>query len=342
MQPRKGNSSLQIPITFDNRGGGRASVAGRPLWVFLVLLFWLFTSTVALIVSTGFWKFGYPLLSFFLLSYVVRFLIIRENYFRTKRQELIENEYMFPHNVFWNIYEISNKYPYIVQFANGLKGVFIALDKDVIVGKDEDYDYHHHEAIADAYQQMEKRGLECMHIDFMDTVGKDSRLEALFNQAERIANEDLRRIILRKYDHIESTMNRSYASYDVYCFYSVARSEIFWDELQIVLGYFRQANYIRARALNRDAISALTESILNLENFSVNEACDNLFKELNKVEYLRPIWVEKDGTKTILNTTLEESDEIKRVAQAEKQLKKKRSKSLFSRKKPEEDIDLFD
>jgi hypothetical protein len=341
MKPKKGSDIIQIPITFDSRGGGRAAMAAKPLWVFLIVVFWVLSSIIAIIVSTGAGAYLYPLISFFVLSYIVRFVIIRERYFREKRKELIENDYMFQHNVFWNIYEISNRYPYIVQYANGLKGIFVALDKDVIVGKDDEYDFFHHEAIANAYQQMEKRGIECMHIDFMDTVGKDSRLASLFNQAERIENPDLRRVMLRKYDHIEYTMNRAYASYDVYCFYFTGRDDMFWDELQVVLEYFRQANYIRSRVLDRDAISILTKSMMNIEDFSVNRACDNLFKEMHQVEYIRTLWVEKDGEREVRNKSLEEIEEVRRVSKAEKDIKRKK-KGFFGRKKVEEDIDLFD
>lgn len=344
MQPKKGSDILQIPITFDTKGGNRASVSARPLWVFLALLLWFLSSLFVFIAASGFLKVGYPILSFIGVTYIIRFIIVRERYFKSKRKELMEKEYMFNHSVFWNIYEIRNRYPHIVSFGNGLKGVFIAFDKDVIVGKDNDYDYYHHEAIANAYQQMEKRQIECMHIDYMDTVGKDERLQDLFSRSERIVNKDLRKVMTRIFAHIERKMNRAYASYDVYCFYSKSREDLFWDELQVVLQYFGQANYIRHRVLDRDDISMLVKSIMNIEDFSVNRANDNLFKELNQSEHIRPIWVENSDTgRTILNKTLEEIAEVKRVQKSEKKLKKvRKNKGLFKKQVEEEEIDLFD
>lgn len=345
MRPKKGSNIVEIPITFDSGGGGlRGAQSSKQLWVFFVILFWLLSSSFVFVASETFFQVVYPFISFFLLSYIVRFLIIRERYFKAKRKELVEHDYMFNHSLFWNIYEISKRYPYTASFGNGMKGIFIALDKDVIVGKDKDNDYYHHEAIANAYQQMEKRGIECIHIDYMDTVGKDERMPNLFKQAERTENPDLKKVIVRKYDHIEETMNKSYASYDVYAFYSHAREDLFWDELQVILGYFREANYIRARALNREEISRLTKSLMNIEEFSVNRANDNLFKEMNQVEYIRTIWTEKEGVREVLNKTMEEVAEVKRVQQAEKKVKKSRikSKGLFKKKKEEEDINLFD
>lgn len=341
MEPRRGRDIVQIPITFDASGGGRARQSGKKLWTFLVTVIWLFTTILVMIVVEGFWFWAYPIISFIVLTYIIRFLIVREPYYREKRRILVENDYMFPHSLFWNIYEISDRFPYIVQYGDGRKGIFVALDKDVVVGKDDFADFDHHNAIADAYQQMVKRGIECIHIDYMDTVGKDTRLQSLFRQAETTENPDLRKLLLRKFDHLEFLMNRSYSTYDVYAFFYVGRDDIFWSELQEVLEYFKQANYIRARVLNKTAISELVETIINLDNFSISRASDNLFKELNQTQYIRPLWVEKGDERTILNKSLEELEEFKRVSKSEKSVKRKR-KGVFRRGQQEEEINLFE
>lgn len=343
LKPKRGSSFVEIPITFDYRGGGnRVSSSAKPMWTFFSFVVWGFLSLVSIIIGSGFWRFGFPVLSFILLIYVLRYLILRERYFRAKRREIIEQEYMFDHSVFWNSYEIGEAYPYIVSYGNGLKAIFVALDKDVIVGKDDTYSYDHQEAIADALQQMAKRGLEAMHIDFMDTVGKDSRLSSLFNAASRVENDDLRKVLTRKYDFIEATMGNSYASYDVYCFYSTYSDDVFWANLKVVLAHLKQANYIRYRILGRSDISVLVESLMNIMDFSVSGACDDLYRDLHRSEYIRPIWVEKSGERTQLNKTSDEMTQIKKVRTAEKKAKRKRKFTLSRKKQVEEEIDLFE
>lgn len=343
MRPHKGSDILNIPITFDTRGNARARKAGRTLWMLLTLAFWIASSIFSLIVAETWKGWLYPPVSFLVGIYIIRFIVLREWYYKKKRKELMEKDYKFSHSLFWNIYDINSRYPYFITFGTGMKGVFIAFDKDVIVGKEADYNYFHHEAIANAYQQLQKRSIEAIHIDYMDTVGKDTRMASLFQQAEKTENPDLRRVLMRMYDHIEYKMNKAYASYDVYCFYSYSREELFWDELQGVLDNFGQANYIRARALDRDEISLLVESVMNINEFSVNRANDTMFKDMiNHVEYIRPIWAEKDGEREILNKTLEEIVEAKRVVQAEKKVKRKRGRILGAFKKSDDsDIDLF-
>ncbi len=340
MKPERNSDIIQTPLTFDVKGGGRIeSEKVSYLWLFLIILFWVFSSIFIGVAAEGFLVFIYPFVSFFLLSYIVRFILFREIYFKNKRKELIENEYLYNHDIFWNIYDIDNNYPYICSFKNGKKGVFVAFDKDVIVGKDSDYDYNHYEAISNAYQFMLKRGIEAIHIDYMDVVGKDDRLEGLFERANRTKNNDLKKLVIRMYDYIEFTMNRTYASYDVYCFYSSYRSDLFWDDLQSVLEQFKQANYIRTRVLNKDDIGLLVKSLINIEEFSVNKAIDSVFKKKLKTNYINPIWVEKDGNKTILNKTFEELENESRIKLAEKKVKKK---SIFSRSNKNEDINLFE
>jgi len=342
VEPRRGSDIIHIPITFDIRKGSVDQGTSKKLWAFLGVVAWIFTSFLVFIAADGFWAWGYPLISFVVLIYIIRFLIIREPYYREKREALIASNYMFPHSVFWDVYEISNKFPYIVHFASGIKGIFIALDKDVIVGKDRDADFDHHSAIANAYQQMVRRGIECIHIDYMDVVGKDTRLGTLFEQYERTENPDLRKLLLRKFDYIEYLMNRSYSFYDVYVFFYNGPDDVFWSELQEVLDYFKLANYTRIRVLNKSAIADLVKSVINISDFSVSRATDNLFKEMNRIQYIRPLWVENNGERTILNKSLEELEELKRVSKSERSVKRKRKfGALIGRRKDEEEIDLF-
>lgn len=334
MRPRKGSDVVQIPITFDKNNKARVTTEGKKLWLAVFIIGWIALSILFIVGKGGFMgTIVYPLGSFILLSLIFRYIVMKEKYFKKKREELIANKYSYDFTLFWGIYDISDIYPYIVQFADGRKGIYVAFDKGVIVGKQPFDDFYHHEALADAYQQMIKRNIECMHIDYMDTVGKDDRLEGLFASANSTENPDLRKVLTRIYDNIEYNMNKSYASYDVYCFYFRGRSDIFWDELQIVLQKFLDANYVRHRVLNREELTLLVESIMNISDFSVNKATEGLFKEMNATNYLTVIWTEEDGKRTIHNTTTKEKEEAKRVSLEENKLRKfRRKKDKMERK----------
>lgn len=349
MRPRKNAMSVQIPFTFD--GGYKNNSLSNDKFILAagILLVWFITAIVSIVTAQGINKLLYPVLSFVIVSFFIRFFILRESYYKKKREELVENNYLYDYNIFWDIFEVTSSYPHICRYSNGMKAIFVQFDKDVVVGQDDDNDFYHYEAISDAYMQMSKRGINCVHIDYMDTVGKDDRMDSLFDMANETENSDLRKVLIRVFENVMDTMERSYASYDVYCFMYNGKEEIFWDELKIVIESFNQANYIRHRILGKDEISELVKSVMNLDRFSVNRASEKLFEEVGGTSYIRPIWVERGYERQILNKTREEIEEERNVKEVEKEMKselkrKKRDRKAKLREKIEgdEEINLFD
>ena len=346
MIPQKGSPIVEIPVTFDSNS--KPQGLGNDKFILAILVFgvWLISAILSFFTELEFFnKILYVLGSFVFAMFIIRILIMREPYFKKKRNELIEKDYKFPYSTFWNIYEVTESYPHICRYANGLKSIFVVFDKDVIVGREENNDYNHYEAIADAYLQMHKRGIDCMHIDYMDTVGKDDRVLSLFEMANGSENEDLKEILLRVFDNVEDIMQHSYASYDVYCFYYNGKDELFMDELEVVLDAFLEANYIRCRVLDKEEIGELVKSIFNIEKFSVNYASEKLFSDLGGTNYLKPIWVERNGERKILNKTREELDAEREVREAEISMRKSKKKvknRTIRRLREDTDIDLFD
>lgn len=333
MIPKRNSNMVEIPLTFDGSGRSRATRSSMLLFSFLILVGWLVVTVVA-VFATETWmpKLIVPLIAGYVGFMLLRFAVVRESMYFKRREQLAAKDYMFEHDVFWNIHDISEQYPYIVSFANGAIGVYVALDKDVIVGRGEDAKYFHHEAIAEAERQMVSRKIECMHIDYMDTVGKDKRMEGLFEMAAGINSPLMKQVVTRMYDNLEINMNIAYASYDVYCFVYKGRPETFWAELQVVLDYFKKANYIRWRVLDKTAIGYLVDPVLNIEGFSVNNACDTLYRKINKMRSLRVIWTSKNGETTKVNPTFAEMAEMNRIRETEKKMKAKRRFSLRKKK----------
>ena len=346
MIPQKGSPIVEIPVTFDSNS--KPQGLGNDKFILAILVFgvWLISAILSFFTELEFFnKILYVVGSFVFAMFIIRILIMREPYFKKKRNELIEKNYKFPYSTFWNIYEITESYPHICRYANGLKAIFVVFDKDVIVGREENNDYNHYEAIADAYLQMHKRGIDCMHIDYMDTVGKDDRVLSLFEMANGSENEDLKEILLRVFDNVEDIMQHSYASYDVYCFYYNGKDELFMDELEVVLDAFLEANYIRCRILNKEEIGELVKSIFNIEKFSVNYASEKLFSDLGGTNYLKPIWIERGGERKILNKTREELEAEREVREAEANIRKSKKKvknRTIRRLREDTDIDLFE
>ena len=350
MQPSKGDTSVSIPVTFDNKTSYNSRQEGRWGWTFLLLGVWLLSVIFVITLSDTSFQFFYPFISFFVLSYIFRFLIMSENYYKKKRRIMIENDYVFDHDVFWNVYDISDRAPYIMYLGSGVKCIAVAFDKDVIVGKGYNANYEHHEAIKEALRQVAKRGVDIMHIDYMDTVGKDDRLQGLFRIADNAENPDIQTVLTRIYDHIDYKMNKAYASYDVYCFYSTKNDNIFWDDVRVLTAYFLKANYLKPRVLSKDDISELVPTLFNLQEFSITQANDAIFRgKDNGKNRIKLIWRDRGyGDLEVVNLTPEEEELMAKTKKSEKKVKRKRGKlreSLSgSRNKDtkDEEINLFE
>lgn len=340
MRPKQNDSMLHVPLTFE--GGNSASEKNRLLGLAIAVGLWLVVLILSLLAApTWGMKLGIPLVFFIGASFAVRFVVYEEGYFKAQRAQLIANDYQLGHNIFWDIYDIDTFYPYYVHFNSGLKGLFISFEKGVSVGQMGDADFNHYEAVGDAYKLLAKRGIDFYYLDYMDKAGNDSRMEELFKLASNANNSDLRDALTIIYDSIEMSMNRSYTTYDVYCFYFNGKEEIFWDLLRPVIEAFMLANYVKYTILDTRGINDLTKSIMNLEEFSVNAACKNVFAQNSSDELVRAIWVEKDGVRTVLNKTTDEEAEAFRIREAEKNITKERKrKNIQKNVSDEEDIEI--
>ena len=349
MIPEKRSPIVEIPVTFDSTSKPQGLSNSQFYLCLLVFGVWIFLAIVSLFVDiTIFQKILFIFGSFIAVLFFNRYVLMREYYFKKKRNDLLEKEYQYPYSIFWNIYEITNGYPAICRYANGLKSIFVVFDKDVIVGKETDAEYNHYEAIAEAYLQMHKRGIECIHIDYMDTVGKDDRVKSLFGMANDTENEDLKEVLLRIFDNVEYIMQHSYASYDVYCFFYAGKDELFMDELEVVLDAFLEANYIRYRILDKFAIGELVKSVFNITEFSVRETSERLFSDLGGTRYLTPIWVERETSNGVERVTLNKTSAQKEAERATREAEKvarknKKKQGKYEKYIMEEDLeDLTD
>lgn len=341
MEPTRENTShIEIPLTFDSKRRGKPSTASKVFLGIGLTLVWGFLVFLTLAAST----LGQTLLWMVVVTiayiYVMRFLLFREHYYREKRAALEESNYMFGTNLLWSIVEVSNTFPYVVTFRNGYRGVFIALDKGVIVGKEDDYVFDHHQAIADVYKELAKAEIEFTHIDYMDSIGKDSRLNNLFSAAASIDGKNLRYLITMKYDYLEKAMQRAFSTYDVYCLYWRKDDYDALLDIREAVSGFKRANFARIRYLNKYMIGQLVQTVFNLESFSPNNAIENVLNSRELSAPLTVIWGEKDGVKTVFNLTSEEKRANMRVSAGERKLKRKRTWFKRKNEQPDEEISL--
>ena len=332
MRPRVGQLTMTLPVTFDYSGGRADKAKTTRVWAIILGILTVMFMVGSLFNSNRnfFINILYSLGSGLLLSTFIRFILLKENKHRAEKIELIDSDYMLDLTEFWGIYEISELYPYICRFRNGKSGIFVLLNKDVILGKSDTAEYDHYEAIGDGYNIAGSSDIQMCHIDYMDVVGSDDRLDDSFLSLKNVSNPDLKDLLTDIYTFQQEQMSRLVSSFDAYVFLWSGSDEAAWGTIQRILSCFLEANYRSYHILGKADERELTKVLYLLKEFSVENAMLNAFTS-EQTRNITPIEViHVDGSREKLNKTLEE-----RKAEAEereRELAERKNKNKSSQK----------
>lgn len=361
MTPQPGDTSINLPITFDYKGGRGENKKGKIiLSIADVLLTVVLTVGCALNENLEIWmRFLLPCIIFYIGLFILRFFVFRELWFSDVYETLKATDYDLKLDQIWQIFDIDFEYPYICYFKNGYKGIFVRMEKDAITGKVGDAQFEHYSAIGDAYNVAHSLNMNIVHIDYMDNVGNDTRMQKLYDDLVFVENPDMQEMLIDIYSNLQDEMSQNYASFDIYLFLTRDKLNNFVYNMQTVCNYMLGGNFITYKVLDRFEISRVCVALFNLHDFSIVEACENV---LSVVEHhgVIPIKVKHgDGTEEIFNKTTAEKKVIaaenarkqkERLAEQERQKAeaKQRKKNAKLGIKPKEkkkdmtELDLFD
>jgi hypothetical protein len=361
MTPQPGDTSINLPITFDYKGGRGENKKGKIiLSIADVLLTVIFTVGCASNDNLETWmRFLLPCVVLYIGLFILRFFVFRELWFSDVYETLKATDYDLKLDQIWQIFDIDFEYPYICYFKNGYKGIFVRMEKDAITGKVGDAQFDHYSAIGDAYNVAHSLNMNIVHIDYMDNVGNDTRMQKLYDDLVFVENPDMQEMLIDIYSNLQDEMSQNYASFDIYLFLTRDKLNNFVYNMQTVCNYMLGGNFITYKVLDRFEISRVCVALFNLHDFSIVEACENV---LSGVEHhgVIPIKVKHgDGTEEIFNKTTAEKKVIaaenarkqkERLAEQERQKAeaKQRKKNAKLGIKPKEkkkdmtELDLFD
>lgn len=344
MTPQKGDTEIRIPVTFDTKYSRKEFRAGS-----MVLIVGLYV--VCLAVAILVWitadeesmKWKVPLGVFTLATVISRTIIVPEHYFMGKRDRLTKHNYKFPYSLIWNAFDIVDASIPVLVYPRGYKGVCVHLDKDIVIGKGENARYDHNTALATAYDALKRRGFFWYHVDYMDIVGKDDRLDWLQERVSVADNPELRKLLTIMLTDVRFCMDKSYASYDSYILITKGDIDDVVARVCEVMQYFNSANYIRLKFLNRYGVRDLIKIVYGIEDFSTTEASESFAGKHETIKkFITPIYVEKDGVRTKLNKTKEEREEEQKVREQEESAKRSNKNLSSKQKKEDTGMDLFD
>lgn len=345
MRPRKGQTTMSLPLTFDYSGGRRDKVSSVKIWSVVIVIVGFIIGIGTILNKKGFFitNFAIGVIILYATLFVVRFLLLKEGHIRTEYIGIKDRDYKLNEKEIWGIYDISRQYPYICRFRNGKSGIIVRLNKDVILGKYSDAEYEHFEAIADAYNICGSSNIQMCHADYMDVIGNDERLDESFSSLKNVSNPDLRDLLTDIYSYQKEQMSKRVTTYDAYVFLWRGSDRSAWNTIKQILNCFMQANYRSYQVLNEDELRELPKSIFNLEEFSAVFAMLNSF-DSKLSSGIIPIKLERaDGSVEVLGKTLKEKREERALEERRAEIQKQSKKSTNQRTYQESgdlDIDL--
>lgn len=331
MRPEPEDTTVRLPVTFDYHGGRSDNKKGNIIFaIVLFVIAILLTIMTARGESPTGNKFLIIAVTWVVVTFFVRFKIMREKTFSDAYETLKEIDNIPGTDSFWNIYEIEGEYPYICHFKDGKSGIFIRLEKDVVVGKSEDVLFKHFDAISEAYNLAGSSNINMCQIDYMDNVGNDARLQGLYEGLNDCENHDMKEALLSMYSNLQEEMSHNYASFDVYLFTCKGKTDQLWYNVKSIVDRLLCGNYLSFKALDIDGVRTTCMAIFNLNEFSAIEACENVVST-QRYRGIVPIKVEHyDGSVTDINKTQqqlrEEVAERARLAEEAKRNKGRRGK----------------
>lgn len=314
MRPLLHDSMLEIPMTMDLKNTFNVLDKKQLYLVVVCAIGGLLLGAVGCIILGSVSVCIFIFIAYCLLIFGLRYIYLNERYYKQKYKELKETKGVYSTNVLWNIYDVTKES--ICYLRNGYRAYFVMFDRDIIIGKENDSIFKHHEAIANAYQAMVQKNISCMHIDYMDIISKDKRLEPAVDSMLKTSRPDLRQLLGAIFDYQYACMSRVHSTFDVYAFYFNYDDKLFLDDINLILRQFMEANYKRYRVLGVSGLRELAMSLYDLSEFSVNKACDSVFARNNsRSKFVNVIEYTTNGQHIKVNPTA-----------AEKQLKKVKSK----------------
>lgn len=325
MKPVRGSNYIDVPLTLDVANTASYITKSKLMFGYLIVCGIVIA---AVVVSIIFHTLQICVASVVLA--VVAIILMRVCWFEERRyrkcyRNVTEHNNAFGSDTFWGIYEISEGALPICYYKNGQKALFVAFEKDIKIGAGEDAREDHWDALTAAYRQLVYKHIQFMHIDYMDSIGKNKRLDATVDKLMQTPNPDLRKLLGITFDYQKQLLKDAYLTYDVYVFFYKGDDNTFRTDIETVLNQMLQANYSHYYYMRTDELRELVKSIYGMSEFSALQASETVFGETVAKKRIRVISYTKDGETTKVHMTREEEQQEAQAQQeARRRNKRKR------------------
>lgn len=244
---------------------------------------------------------------FIISSLALRFIVFEEKFYYNMYKKLQKHGITTP-AIFWDIVYINDTDDgAVVTFSDTRLGVFVKLDRDTIIGKDDEFKEMHYDAISEFYKEIVSLKYNFVQMNIMERAGKDPRLKELSELTYKNDNPNICKLMELQIGHIKTVTNESLYETDYFLFYTndLSKSNTIIQEISDSLFKILDGAYIGYQILTFNNILELVKELRGVNYFNPTEASIMLFDLENSIA-MKPfnisniIW--KDGNNQKLNS----------------------------------------
>lgn len=216
-------------------------------------------------------------------QFILRYVVIEERYFYRMYKKMQENKNP-KSDIFWNIASIrESSRGSILMFADLKIGVMIKLDKDSIIGKDEQFEEAHFDAISDFYKEISLRQYEFVQLNLMEQAGKDPRIAKLDDLVVNCENKNVSKLIELQLGYLKSITRATLYETDYVLIYTkdINKMDQIIDDVEDIVYKILDGAFIGYEILNLNDVVDIHKEIYGVSYFDASEAAMNTFRNSN-------------------------------------------------------------
>lgn len=296
--PQPEQSNVKIPITIGYQGGRGIKYKNRWIWA-IVMLVVIVAMTIGMLFQTEqpfIQRIIVAFLFFSITTIALRFGYLKEGKIRNRMVRGIESNYTISTSNFWGITRIDEEEPYICTFPNNKQGIYIKMERGVFKGDLQSAKHRHREAIGSFYKMVGDKAfgqtvLTVTHIDLMDYVGTDKRIDRAKESVSYTDNKDVRREVQGIYDDIKARASHMMFTTDIFVFQWTGNQKLYMDIIKEGLGRMMQGGgYVGYSYMDVNDLQSMYKTLFNVNDFSVKKAIRESVQPVGASD-LRPILV---------------------------------------------------
>ena len=217
------------------------------LFTGVIIIFWL--NSIHASIS------GYLIilgLYLFIVQFIVRYIVLEERYYYKVYNRLKDSEISNP-SVFWNIISIKEELGgSLLVYGDGKVGAILKLDRDTIIGKDENFIEIHYDSLSDFYKELSDKGYSFVQMNLMEKAGKNPRIDSLNDFIGKSDNENINKLMEMQVGYIKSISRKTLYESDYILIYTkdLNRTDYLINDIIDIVCKLMNGAYISFSILN--------------------------------------------------------------------------------------------